>query len=279
MNVARALATYVHRQLGPQGYEAIKDRFIRNGRNSPTDESTRRNIGARFEAVHAHVPSQSSATDALIVAEAALSIGSDGDFVECGCFAGAMTAKLSIVASVLRKQLVVFDSFEGFPVVHAHEASDHHGRQTEACTWRTGGCRATLDEVSRNVTQFGDIVVCKFVQGWFDGTLTAANVPPRIALAYTDVALPSSARTCLVRLWPFLANGGTYFSRDVALSKVLTELSDDALWKHELQCDRPLMFGAGFGLSDASPYLGFMAKGGADAIQASVLRIFKPDTL
>ena len=38
-----------------------------------------------------------------------------GDVVECGCYACASSAKLSIIAKLLRKKLVVFDSFEGLP--------------------------------------------------------------------------------------------------------------------------------------------------------------------
>jgi hypothetical protein len=37
----------------------------------------------------------------------------DGVVVECGCYLGGSTANLSLVCDIVRRELVVYDSFEG----------------------------------------------------------------------------------------------------------------------------------------------------------------------
>jgi hypothetical protein len=280
VRVLRALAAYVEGNLGANGYETLKAQFIRNGGQSRWNEDVRRAIVARFERIHQNVPIQSSPLDGLILAEAALAMAAQGEIVECGSFFGGSTAKLSVLAQVLGTRLVVFDSFEGLPPVPLDEAEDRTGRLAWSCIWRKGACRAPLEAVTENVRRYGEIDVCTFRKGWFAETLTDANLPSQIALAYTDVVLTSSARSCLTRLWPRLTTGGVYFSRDVALSKVLAAMSDPELWRRELCTERPLIFGAGFGLGDASPCLGFMVKGESlPSEYVDTLRLHKPATL
>lgn len=277
VRLLRSAAAFIDDQLGRHGYERLREQFIRNGRGSTWTEEIRADLVCRFEAIHRHVPIQSSASDGLIVAEAALSMSAAGDLIECGAFSGGSTAKLSILAHLLRRRLVVFDSFEGLPPVAPEEATDYHARQSAPCTWKAGACRASLEDVQANVAGYGEPSACVFVRGWFSDTLTTAHLPEQVALAYTDVVLPSSARVCLAALWPRLSDGGVYFSRDLALTNAWTAMADPTWWRETLGQPRPVILGAGFGLSDASPYLGFLVKG-ADPPGAYLdrLRMFKP---
>jgi len=275
--LVRSVASFIDGHLGRNGYERQREQFVRNGRGARWSEQIRRDIVRRFEAIDRNVPIQSSAGDGLVIAEALLSMSAEGDIVECGAFSGGSTAKLSVVAHALGRRLLVFDSFEGLPPVAMDEANDHHARQSAPCTWKAGACRGSLDEVRRNVARYGEPAACVFVPGWFSDTLTGANLPPRVALAYTDVVLPSSARACLSALWPRLPDGGIYFSRDLALTNVWTTVASPAWWHETFGVERPLIFGVGFGLSDASPYLGFMVKGiDPPGAYLDQLRVFKP---
>src|SRR5262245_59072634 len=107
-------AYQIHRFSRQKGtYPYYRDLFINNGRNSKFDTSVRAEMVSRFEAIHNRVRYASSPTDGLVLAEALLSMDAEGDIVECGCFAGASSAKLSIVAQAMGKKLIVCDSFEG----------------------------------------------------------------------------------------------------------------------------------------------------------------------
>lgn len=261
VRLLRELATYVENNIGANGYGALKEQFIRNGRNSRWDETVRRELVDTFTHIHRHVEIHSSPADALSMAEALLSSTAEGAMIECGCFAGGTTAKLSILARLLGKSLVVFDSFEGLPTTSTDDAVDYHSRFTRTFRWEPGACNASLERTRSVVEKYGDISVCTFKKGWFSDTLTDEHLPAQIGFAYTDVVLPSSARDCFRALWPRLSDGAVYFSRDVAFTKVLQALFDERLWRDELHDFPPILFGAGYGMRDASPHLGFMVKG------------------
>lgn len=242
-------------------YPYYRQLFIANGRQGAHNTDVREEIVRRFENIDQLVPKATTPTDGLVLAEAILSMDAEGDLVECGCYAGASSAKLSILARLLRKNLVVFDSFEGLPdggerVIHARRKVKESGKG-----WQAGAYSAGLDAVQSNVESLGEISVCRFVQGWFQQTLSPQNLPDRIAAAFTDVDMQSSARDCLVGIWPQLSDKGIFFSHDVAFITVLQELLDEELWKSELKSFPPIFFGAGFGVCDRSPHLGYMVKG------------------
>jgi hypothetical protein len=111
------------------------------------------------------------------------------------------------------------------------------------------------------VQRFGEIDVCHFTKGWFAETLTSLNLPDRVAMAFTDVDIASSARDCIIAVWPRLQHGGVFASHDVAYIKVMQTLYDRGLWTDVLKDFPPVFFGAGFGLGDFAPHLGYAVKG------------------
>jgi O-methyltransferase len=251
-------------------YPYYRERFIQNAKSGRHDRKLRTEIVERFEEIQRRVPVASSPTDGLVLAEGLLSMEAMGDLVECGCFAGASSAKLSIIARILGKKLLVFDSFEGLPP--GGEIPVHARRTVEEISegWSAGDYSAGLEAVRRNIETFGEISVCSFVKGWFSETLTGENLPEQVAAAFVDVDLHSSARDCLLGIWPRLSNGGIFFSHDVAFITVLQYLYDKELWLNELKSFPPIFFGAGFGVCDISPHLGYMVKG--EAVTAEYLK-------
>lgn len=264
-------------QFGPQGYLALREQFIDNGRSDRWGRSARREIVQRFEHIHRSVDIASSRTDGLFLAEAVLSTSAVGDLIECGCYRGGSTAKLSVLASVTGRKLRVFDSFEGLPEVDDENKNDHHSRHGASWTtpWTAGRYAARLELVEDNVRRYGEIGVSSFVKGFFETTLKPENLPHKIAVAFADVDIPSSARECLLALWPRLDAGGVYFTHDVAYLKVIQALTDHDLWARIFREPVPPLFGAGFGLGDGSPHLGYFVKGPVTAAYLKSLTLAK----
>jgi O-methyltransferase len=244
-------------------YERLKDLFINNGpSSSPYDRSVRATVVERFERIDREIDIQTTAMDGLFLAEALLSLQSPGAIVECGCFNGGSTAKLSIVGDIMGREVFVFDSFEGLPSVDPYNARDLHMRRSAQIKrdWKPGEYAASLEHVKNNVLSYGVIDRCTFIKGWFNETLPR-HLPPQIALAFTDVDVPSSAKECLVSIWPKISEGGVFFSHDIAYIKVIQNFVDEELWKNTLHEHPPIFWGAGYGMGDGSPHLGFAVKG------------------
>jgi O-methyltransferase len=114
--------------------------------------------------------------------------GIPGPLLEFGCFKGFSTSLLSHACFDLGIKLHVFDSFAGLP-------------SSESTYYRAGDFLGTIEEVKRNVAEFGRIESVEFHKGFFSETLPAFTVAP--ACIWMDVDLESSARdvmTILLRL-------------------------------------------------------------------------------
>jgi O-methyltransferase len=198
----------------------------------------------RFHRISRHIPCLHDSSHLLQFVADLLRVTSDvnGCIAEAGCFKGGGTAKLSIVASVLNRQLVVFDSFQGLsPNTEPHEANifgdSIKGR------FRTGEFRASLDEVYDSVRMFGGITACRFVEGWFQDTLPRFKGP--IAGLYLDVDLASSTATCLKYLYPLISHGGLMYSQDGDFPLVIDIFADHQFWNTQVGCSRPEIVGLG----------------------------------
>ena len=274
----KRLLYYISEKVDLYGYGDYKKVFIKNGAKSAYGETIRREIVERFEEIDRHVPISTSKTDGLFLAEALLSVAvNGGEVVECGCYAGGSTAKLSIVSKVTGRSLRVFDSFAGLPNADPNDKRDYNVRESQAwmSEWTEGHYAGTLETVQRNVERYGEPSVCRYYPGWFDATLTRENLPESIAFAFADVDLATSASTCVAAIWPRMRENAVYFSHDVSYIKALEAISDADLW-HDFLCEcRPIVFGAGYGMGDGSPELGFFLKGSASPEYINSLTLSK----
>lgn len=205
-------------------YKSLSKQFIRNGQASAVNKEVRSTIVERFELIDRNVPIGTTPTDGLFLAEMILNMKASGAIVECGCYAGGSSAKLSILASLLGRRLIVFDSFEGLPAVSSSYLRDHHCRRGEEwiSDWTAGRYAARLDDVKTNVRNYGEIAVCSFVKGWFSDTLSGNTLPEPIAFAFADVDLANSARDCFTAIWPCISDAGIYVTHDAPYIKVLS---------------------------------------------------------
>jgi O-methyltransferase len=109
----------------------------------------------RFREISCHVESPHNGSHVLAFAVACCQRRDlPGVLVEAGCFKGSSTAKFSLVAELIGKKLVVFDSFQGLPRnAEPHERTING--QSIAGWFDGGNFRGTLDEVRENIARMG----------------------------------------------------------------------------------------------------------------------------
>lgn len=181
----------------------------------------------RFAAVERLVPSPHNIQELAAIASAVLARPSlQGDVVECGCFKGGSTARLSLACARARRKLVVYDSFEGLPTPEPWDAR-HEIRRPRV--FAAGEYAATLDEVRANVAAAGAPEVCTYVPGWFEETM--AHVPDDVAVAFVDADLTESIRVAVAALWPRLVAGGVLFIHDATDPQLRRLLAGRDLWQ------------------------------------------------
>ena len=166
------------------------------------DAGERQRLVGRFREIHKAIECPHNESHILTVAVEMLRFGQKnpnraGVFVEAGCFKGGSTAKLSVVAKLLNRRLVVFDSFQGIPDNEEEHRKSIFGHSIHEW-FAEGSFSGSLEEVRANVERCGEIDVCEFVAGWFDDTLPGLDL--EIAGAYIDVDLAASTRTCPPRV-------------------------------------------------------------------------------
>lgn len=119
------------------------------------------------------------------------SYGVSGNLCEFGCFKGFSTACLSEACFRLGLKLDAFDSFAGLP-------------ESDSTYYNAGDFRGSLEEVSRNVDEFGKLSAVRFHKGYFSESLLRYD-EREVACIWMDVDLEPSAQdvmTLLPRLSP-----------------------------------------------------------------------------
>jgi O-methyltransferase len=198
-------------------------------RGSLIDKIRRANDG--IQCAHTH-------SEMATMIEAILSTPShvEGCIVEAGCFKGGSTAKLSLAAQMTGRKLFVFDSFAGLPTHQENHDRTIFGQQT---AFREGLYAGQLDEVRDNVRRFGHLESCEFIPGWFDETMPQFR--QKIAMAFIDVDLAASTRTCLQYLYPLLIPGSSIFSHDGHLPLCIDVFKDEVFWGTAVGYEKPRM--------------------------------------
>ena len=141
---------------------------------------------------------------------------------------------MCLAAHLAGKKLYVFDSFEGIP-----ENQEQHRKNIfgGAARFNKGDYSGSLDEVKAAVSKFGDINSCEFIKGWFENTMPGFKEP--VGVAYIDVDLQSSTKTCLKYLYPLVVPNGRIFSQDGHLPLVIELLNDKTFWENEIGVKKP----------------------------------------
>ena len=196
----------------------------------------------RFNRIQREIDCPHNPSHLLRVAAEFLGVSTNGVFIEAGCYKGGSTAKLSLIAEEANRELVVFDSFRGLPDNDEPHSTTIHGESIEGW-FQQGEFAGTLDEVVNNVTEHGRIGACRFVEGWFEDTMSQFVEP--VAAAFLDVDLAESTRTCIKYFYPLIEPGGVMISQDGEFPLVLEVFEDRGFWEREVGITPPVVEGLG----------------------------------
>lgn len=202
--------------------------FIKRASGIGVDtKQVRYQIAKQIRLIHEKVKCMHGKPCSFHLAEAVLRARfTPGPIVECGCYKGGMTAKLSYVCEKIGKQLIVFDSFKGLPQDEQWEKEDGTIRH-----WKKGMFACPQEEVEANVREYGSIGVCEFVPGIFRDAIPAHSCRP--ALVYADTDSVTSAKQCLRHLWVRL-QGDRYYTHDFGYPNFVSATCKEEWWQTHL---------------------------------------------
>lgn len=171
-----------------------------------------------------------------------------GDIVECGCFMGGNTAKLSIVARAAGRRLVACDSFMGLPSEGGQDQVTYQlieagGHGSAPVVFGRGDYAGSLEQVKDAVGRLGEPSVVSYVPGFFSDTLPGWK--GTASAIVIDVDLVESTRDCVRYLWPKLSPGGIIFSQDCHIREVCELLTDPGFWAELGEPHPPRFVGMG----------------------------------
>jgi O-methyltransferase len=126
-----------------------------------------------------------------------------GDIVECGVYNGgssALIASVCLVSKNTRRNVWLFDSFEGLP-----PPTEMDGKKAMECGW---WCHGDLKKVRKIYSKLKiDPSRVHVVKGWFHETFPTAETGP-IALLHIDADWYDSVKLCLDRFYDLVQPGG-----------------------------------------------------------------------
>ena len=169
-----------------------------------------------------------------------------GAIVECGCWVGGTTANLSLIADMVGRDLIVYDSFEGLP---PGEEKDKRAKPN-----LEGYFRGDLDVVEANVRRRGAIDRVELRKGWFDATLPHHTEP--IELCFIDVDFDASLHDCVVNLWPHLNPKGHLFLDEYVMLDYCALFFSERFWDRHFDAPPPGLMGTGTGIGLGQYFLG-----------------------
>lgn len=227
------------------------------------DLDTRRKLLQQFRRIERHVRCDHSEKEMLVMAEFLLTSPLRGCMVECGCFQGGSSAKLSLVARVTGRKLLICDSFQGLPSPGTGDGAFADLSTGEESLFGEGKFASRMEIVRENVREFGDLSVCTFVPGFFQQSLPKLVNDSRAfapCFVFSDADLISSTRDVISNLWPVLQDGGRLYTHDANLIGLVKGIMDRQFWTSEVGEEPPVIFGAGYGCGFGAGTIAFMAK-------------------
>ncbi len=237
---------------------AETNKFIKSS-NSILNSDERKKLIRSFNKIQAEIQCVHSPYQFVLMAKYILDLEVEGPIIECGCYKGGGSAKLSLLAKITNRKLIICDSFAGLPSPKESEEARlemHSG--DHGIVYAGGEYSAALDEVKRNIEKTGCIDVCDFVPGFYSESLQNVTAAP--ACVVMDVDLISSARDCLKHLWAKTAQNGLWFTHEAHFPYYISGILDAEWWKCAFNEAPPVIFGAGSGLSECASSLAYFKK-------------------
>lgn len=142
--------------------------------------------------------------DNLILSNSINSI--DGCIVECGVWRGGMIAA-AYEYSNKKRNCILFDSFEGLPVVKENDGQAAKIWQETNNGVGLDNCKAEISFATKAM-ELANSKKHKMIKGWFDKTTANYNFEEPIAILRLDGDWYDSTMVCLENLYPLVAENG-----------------------------------------------------------------------
>lgn len=140
--------------------------------------------------------------------EAILGQNIAGDIVEFGCYIGTTSVFLARDLDRTKRQLWLYDSFEGLP------EKNEIDRSALGVDFKPGELHATRKQLERNLQRARPYDTrINIKKAWFSD-LSMADIPDEIALAFLDGDYYRSILDPLEIIWPHLSDGATVIVDD-----------------------------------------------------------------
>ncbi len=164
--------------------------------------------------------------NSYILAKKCIDKGIEGDFVECGVFAGTQIAAMALANqnSGMKKKIHLFDSFIGIP-----QAGPNDDETITSCIGKGGGKGSlattgisvcSVKAVQGHMREWGiNSNQLLYHIGWFQDVVPlAAKKIKKIAILRLDGDLYESTKVCLNYLHPLVPKNGYVIIDDYALT-------------------------------------------------------------
>jgi O-methyltransferase len=130
----------------------------------------------------------------------------EGCVVECGVWRGGMIAGIYDY-SKLKRNCILFDSFEGLPDVKKNDGEAAKIWQETNNGVGLDNCKAEIS-FAEKAMKLANSQNHSIVRGWFDKTIPNANLLEPIAILRLDGDWYDSTMVCLENLYPLVADNG-----------------------------------------------------------------------
>lgn len=239
-----------------------KNTFISMSTNLGVDTSiSRQMLVDKFDIVHNNVECAHDTAEILYLANYALyNQNIPGPIFEFGSYKGGMTCKLSHVAKLLNKELIIFDTFMGLLEDATYTKQDNLKDDSYIINnFTTGMFAGSMREVDTNLNNYGEISPCGYYPGDAKESILQYNIDP--FLAFIDVDNIPTMKYLIKNLWNRIQSGLIFF-HESCLVETGQELYSDS-FKQELGENNVLLGHIFYGTQYSLPNtncLNFIAK-------------------
>lgn len=154
-----------------------------------------------------------------------------GDIVECGVYNGGSAAVMAyaVKTSSIKRNVWLFDSFEGLPVPTKHDGKEAFKQ------YYKGFCTGTVQDVKEIFSKLNMLDKrLHIIKGWFKNTFPKTKIE-KIALLHIDADWYESVAICLEKFYDSVEEGGFIVLDDYNCWEGCKKATDEFIEKHKLK--------------------------------------------
>lgn len=216
----------------------LKNDFINFATNIGLDnKEEREKLSEKFEIIQKEVGCAHGLQDSYYMADYILRYQDcPGPIVEFGCYQGGMSCKLSLVAELLNKKYIIFDSFEGLPEDATYKTYEENLHFLGEFKKNMYAC--SVEQVKNNLQKYGSLLICEFHAGSIEETLLKTNIHP--CHVFIDVDLFPTAKFIIKNIWSKITSPAL-FTHEACLSEYMDAILNKDFWQFKLGANTPAL--------------------------------------